>query len=159
MPTLTTAVNVCFNLTSLSSGPPYEVAGCQGSIVYNDNTPVLHFQGFDTETIGTPQPNGATFKLQVYDADFANNQTRVANWALTCIPRGSTQAQSPFDNNQNTISGAGAASDGNGTFTLDVGNARIQNTGDWDYALLIQMVMPDTSIKCFSSDPEMEVGA
>ncbi len=159
MPTLTTAVNVCFNLTSLASGPPYEVAGCQGSIVYNDNTPVSHFLGFNTESIGTPQPSGATFKLQVYDADFANNRTSVASWALTCIPRGSTQAQSPFGNNQNTISGTGATGDGNGTFTLDVGNVRIQNSGDWDYALLIQMVMPDSSIKCFSSDPEMEVGA
>jgi len=86
-----------------------------------------------------------------------NNQTGIANWALTFIPRGSTTAQSPFGNNQNTLTGSGG-SNSNGTSTLDIGNLKIKNGGDWDWGLMVQMEMADgTTIKCFSSDPGMEV--
>jgi hypothetical protein len=82
----------------------------------------------------------------------------VANWALTFIPRGATSQQSPFGNNQNTISGNGATRS-DGLFTLNTGNVKIKNTGDWDWALMVQMVLPNGSVECFCSDPEMEVGS
>ena len=49
-------------------------------------------------------------------------------------------------------------SNSNGVFTLDTGNVKIKNAGDWDWSLMVQMRMADgVTIKCFSSDPEMEV--
>jgi hypothetical protein len=158
--TYTVSVSVTFTLYSSAGAPPYEVAGCQGLISYNDNTPAQAFNGWNAEDIGTPEPNGATFTLNVADASYSSssNVTGVANWALTFIPRGGTNQQSPFSNNENTIAGNGATNN-NGVFTLNLGsNTRINNVGNWDWALMIQMVLPDGTIECFSSDPEMEVG-
>jgi hypothetical protein len=156
----TVAVSVKFTLYSSIVNPPYEVAGCEGLIGYDDGTS-QPFNSWNPQDIGTPQPNGATFTLTVADANYStgNNQTGVANWALTFIPRAPTTAQSPFGNNQNTITNSGAANN-NGVFTLDTGNVKIRNAGDWDWSLMIQMTMADgTTVKCFSSDPEMEVGS
>jgi hypothetical protein len=133
MPLLqTTAVSVTFRLDSSKPEPPYEVAHCDGEIRHN--------LGEDDKYVA------------------GSNETGVANWALTFIPRAPTTAQSPFGNNQNTINGSGG-SNSNGTFTLDTGNVKIKIVGDWDWSLMVQMTMPGgTTIKCFSSDPEMEVG-
>jgi hypothetical protein len=156
----TIAVSVKFTLYSSATTPPYEVAGCEGTISY-DNSTNQPFLGWVAEDIGTPEPNGATFTLEVADSSYASgsNETSVANWALTFIPRGTTTVESPFGNNQNTISGSGATNN-DGVFTLDLGNETIKNAGDFDWCLMVQMVLPgpDGAIKCFSSDPEMEVG-
>jgi hypothetical protein len=158
MPIQTTAVIVTFTLSSSTANPPYEVAKCEGSITFTDNAPALLFSGWKARVIGSPQPNGAAFTLNVADSDYSKvNQTGVANWAVTFIPRGSTKAPSPFDNNQNTITGSGATVE-KGIFTLNLGNAKIKVTGDWDWSLMIQMTLPGGAVKCFSSDPEMEVG-
>ena len=153
-----TAVSVTFTLDSSDAGPRYEIADCDGVISY-DGSPDQRFDGWNAEDIGTPEPNGANFTLMVTDSSYdLGNQTGIANWALTFIPRGSTTELSPFGNNLNTISGSGG-SNSNGTFTLDTGNVKIKNAGDWDWGLMVQMTMPDgITIKCFSSDPEMEVG-
>ena len=103
---LTTAVSVKFTLYSTTVSPPYEVAGCEGVISYDDGTS-QSFNGWNAEDIGTPQPNGASFSLVVADSSYSsgNNQTGIANWAL-----------------------------------------------------IVQMTMADgVTVKCFSSDPEMEV--
>ena len=157
--TLTTNVTVKFTLYSSGDPAPYEVAGCEGSISYNDNTPDLDFTGWNAEAIGTPQPNGATFTLEVADSNYASgtNETGVANWAVTFIPRGTTTVNSPFGNNVSTITGSGATNN-NGVFTLNFGNQTIKNGGDFDWSLMIQMTLPGGAVKCFSSDPEMEVG-
>jgi hypothetical protein len=156
--TQTTNVSVKFTLYSSTANPPYEIAGLEGTISYNDGTDV-DFTGWNAEDIGTPEPNGATFTLRVADSDYSTgtNETSVANWALTFIPRAPTTAQSPFGNSQNTISKTGAANN-SGVFTLDLGNQTIKNSGDWDWSLMIQMTLPGGAVKCFSSDPEMEVG-
>ena len=155
---LTTAVSVKFTLYSSTISPPYEVAGCEGVISYDDGTS-QPFNSWNAEDIGTPQPNGASFSLVVADSSYSagNNQTGIANWALTFIPRAPTTAQSPFGNNQNTITGPGVTNN-NGQFTLNIGNVKIKNAGDWDWGLMVQMTMADgATMKCFSSDPEMEV--
>ena len=154
----TTAVSVKFTLYSSAASPPYEVSGCDGTISYTNNAPDTTFSGWNAVDIGTPQPGGATLTVTVADASYSSssNVTGVANWALTFIPRGTTRAQSPFDNNQNTISGSGAVNN-DGVFTLDLANEKITSSGDWDWSLMVQMTMPDGTIKCFSSDPEMEV--
>ena len=97
MPILTTAVTVQFQLHSSASPAPYNMTDCAGTIYYNDNNQ-LDFDGWVAEDIGTPEPNGATFTLQVDDLDYvaAGNVTGVANWAVTFIPRGTTTAQSPL---------------------------------------------------------------
>jgi hypothetical protein len=162
MPTnQTIAVSVTFTLYSSTPNPPYDVAGCQGTISYNNNAPAGTFNGWNAVNMGTPQPSGAAFTLMVADSSYSSssNVTGVANWALTFIPRAGTSQQSPFGNNQNTITGSGATNN-NGVFTLNLGNAKIKNAGDWDWSLMIQMTMPGgTVVKCFSSDPEMEVGS
>jgi hypothetical protein len=161
----TTAVSVYCVLYSAdadSPSPPYEVKDIQGTISYSDGSS-SGFSGWSAENIGTPQQSGATFTFQVRDASYSSssNVTSVGNWALTFIPRGTTTAQSPFGNNQNAISGSGAANDpvNAGRFTLDLSSVKIKNSGDWDWGLMVQMMLPGGAIKCFSSDPEMEVGS
>jgi hypothetical protein len=160
----TTGVSVTFTLYSSAAQPPYEVAGCAGTIAYNNNAPAVSFNSWNAQDIGTPQPNGADFTLMVADSSYSsfNNVTGVANWALTFIPRGATTQQSPFGNNQNTITGTGVLVNNNGVFTLlnSTSNVKIKNAGDWDWGLMIQMVVPNGAasvVKCFSSDPEMQV--
>ena len=158
---LTTGVSVMFTLSSTDSTPPFEIKQLQGTITYNNNQPSKDFEGWSVEDIGTPQPNGATFTLKVKDAAWSAslNPTTIENWALTFIPRGDTTAQSPFGNSQNTISGNGGDNTNNdGIFTLSLGNQTIKINGDWDWALMVQIALPnDGPLKCFASDPEMEV--
>lgn len=160
MPNQTTAVSVtCTLYSGTGQAPPFEMADVSGTISYNNNAPGATFDGWDAEAIGTPVAAGATFTLAVQDYSYSStNQTRVANWALTFIPRGTTSQQSPFGNNQNTIAGQGATNN-NGTFTLNTGNVKIKNAGDWDWVLMVQMVLPNGTVLCFCSDPEMEVGS
>jgi hypothetical protein len=157
MPT-TTSVTVTFTLYTSDPNPPYDMSGCAGTITYSD-APNSSFNGWNAMSIGTPQASGAAFTLQIADASYSsgNNQTGIANWALTFIPRSGTSQQSPFGNNQNTIAGSGATNN-NGVFTLNLGNVKIKNAGNWDWCLVAQMTLPDGSVKCFASDPEMEVG-
>jgi hypothetical protein len=160
MPTnFTTDVAVTFTLYSSSPNPPYNVAGCDGKVTFADGTRT-DFPGWNAMAVGTPQANGATFELYVADSSYSSgsNVTGVANWALTFIPRAGTSQQSPFGNNQNTISGSGATNN-NGVFALNLGNAKIKNAGNWDWSLMIQMTLPGGTVKCFASDPEMEVGS
>src|SRR5215831_21355233 len=122
----TTALTVTFTLYSSDPNPPYDVSGCAGTITYSDGTDD-QFQGWNAQNLGTPQPNGASFTLMVADANYSsgNNQTSVATWALTFIPRSGTSQQSPFGNNVNTITGNGATNN-NGVFTLNLGNVKIK---------------------------------
>src|SRR5215831_10955538 len=105
----TTALTVTFTLYSSDPNPPYDVSGCAGTITYSDGSDA-QFNGWNAVDLGTPQPNGANFTLMVADSSYASgtNQTGVANWALTFIPRSGTSQQSPFGNNMNTIAGSGA---------------------------------------------------
>jgi hypothetical protein len=147
-------------LYSSAATLPYEIAGCDCTVTFDDGSS-QSFDDWTAEAVGTPQPSGADFTVEVADASYSSGsyETNIANWALTFIPRGTaTSAQSPFGNNQSTISGSGATNS-DGVFTLDTSNAKIKNTGDWDYALMVQMTLPDGSIECFASDPEMEVGS
>jgi len=158
---LTTAVAVTFTLnTATNATPPYEVGSILGTVSYNDKGNST-FNTWTTEKVGTPQPAGADFSISVTDQGWSSgNQTGIANWALTFIPRGATNGSSPFGNNQNTITGNGA-SGSNDTFTLNFtgGNPKIKNPGSWDWSLMVQMTLPGGQIHCFSSDPEMEVTA
>ncbi len=94
-----------------------------------------------------------------------SNATSIGNWAVTFIPRGSgTTDASPFGNNITTLTGTGGTNN-NGTFTLNLGNNTIKNEGSWDWALMVQIIIPATTgpspspsmTLCFSSDPEMDV--
>ena len=158
---LTTAVSVTFTLYSTDGTLPYEIKGCDCTVSFDEGQPQT-FNNWTAEAVGTPQPSGANFTIKVADAAYSSGsyETTVANWALTFIPRGDdNDTQSPFSNNESTIVGSGALSnDPPGVFTLDTTSEKIKNEGDWDYSLMIQMNLPDGSIKCFSSDPEMEVG-
>lgn len=155
----TTGVSVLFTLNSTHPSAPFNMTNCSGSISYSQAT-ASDFQGWVAEDLGTPDPNGATFTLKVQDLDYLlqNSQTGVAFWAVTFIPRTGTTWNSPFSNNQNTISGNGGTNDGTGVFTLNTSTVAIKNTGTWDWSLMIQMTLPSV-VKCFASDPEMEVGA
>lgn len=153
----TTAVNVTITLnTAASPAAPYNVSGIAGTVFY-DNNGSLSFNTWSAENIGIPQPNGAAFQVNVVDSGYSSsNQTGIGNWAVTFIPRSPTTQQSPFGNNQNTISGSGV-SGANGTWTLNLGSVKIKNPGSWDWSLMVQMTMPGGGIHCFASDPEMDV--
>jgi hypothetical protein len=153
----TTAVAVTMTLDSSATAAPFLISNCSGVITYADGS-TGQWGGWAAEDLGTPEPNGATFTLNVVDTSYPLNLTSVQNWALTFIPRGSTSQDSPFGNNVNTITGMGAANT-NGNFALDLGGAKIKNAGDWDWALMVQMQLSSGEIRCFASDPEMEVGA
>lgn len=155
MPT-TTAVSITCTLFSNAGNPPYEMNSISGTISY-DNVTTADFSGWDAESIGTPQSSGAPLTLSIVDNSYsATNQTSIGNWALTFIPRPGTTQPSPFGN-QNTISGSGATNT-NGQFTLNLGSVKLKNGGNWDWMLMVQVVLPGGTIECFSSDPEMEVG-
>jgi len=156
----TTGLSVTFSFKSTASPAPYDMTGCAGSITKQQGNPIT-FSDWSAENLGTPDPNGATFALAVTDLDYAaqNNATGIANWAVTFIPRAGTTMSSPTTNNKNTIAGSGYISNSNGTFTLFSGTTNaIKNTGDWDWSLMIQITLPNNVVKCFASDPEMEVG-
>jgi hypothetical protein len=159
MPSQTTALSLLCSLYSgTGQAPPFEMSDVSGTISYN-NAPDVPFEGWSEEGLATPIAGGASFTLAIQDMSYsASYVANVANWALTFIPRGATSQQSPFGNNQNTISGNGATRS-DGLFTLNTGNVKIKNTGDWDWALMVQMVLPNGSVECFCSDPEMEVGS
>jgi len=155
----TTNIAITFTLHSNDNPAPYSMKDCLGTISYSQAA-ALTFRGWIAEDLGTPDPNGATFTLKVQDLDYVlqNSATGVANWAVTFIPRTGTDWDSPFSNNQNTVSGSGGTNDGTGIFTLDVSSVSIKQPGNWDWSLMIQMTLPGV-VKCFASDPEMEVGA
>lgn len=160
----TSKVTVTFNLDSSASQPPYNVSPamtCQ--VEYSDGSTPGQYPNFTAEVIGTPQNGGAQFVLNVVDSSYSStNTTNVGNWALTCIPRGSSPT-SPFQGQGSpTITDPSgnqpSSTNSNGTFTLATGNATIANAGTWDWSLMVQMIMADgTTIKCFASDPEMDV--
>jgi hypothetical protein len=156
----TTGLSVTFSLGSTAASTPYNITGCSGTITTQSGP--VNFTGFVAENLGTPDPNGATFALMVTDLDYAaqNSATGIANWAVTFIPRGDdTTVSSPTSNSKNTITGSGYTNNANGTFTLFSGNTNaIKYTGTWDWSLMIQITLPNNVVKCFASDPEMEVG-
>lgn len=154
----TTAVTVNLTLnTTLVTQPPYNIASVGGTIAYDDGTSST-FTGWNAEGVGTPQPSGASFSLNVMDAGYSVNQTSIGNWALTFIPRGYAPQASPFGNNVNTIAGNGGTGT-NGNFSLNLGNPnpKIKNAGSWDWTLMVQITFPNGQIHCFASDPEMDV--
>ena len=152
----TRSVAVTFTLDSSDATPPYEIGTLTGLITYDDSS-TLPFRGWVVEDVGTPDPNGATFSLNVVDSNYANGATTIDNWALAFIPRPGTSQNSPFGNNVNMITGNGFATNQLGNFGLNLNNAKIKNAGSWDWALMIQVQLPDGTIKCFASDPQMDV--
>jgi hypothetical protein len=181
MSTVTTAVSVTFSLNSLTdAAPPYEVTGCSGAVTTQASgtpppPPVLtNFTGFGAESIGTPQPSGATFSLSVTDLSYnaTTRATSIGNWALMFIPCQGTTQLSPFGNNASSamITGSGGTVSGQ-TFSLPIPNSvKIQQLGNnittagWDWVLMVQMIIPTTNptgtvVHCFASDPEWDVSS
>ena len=132
---------------------------CEGVIAYSSG-PDANFTGWNDESIGTPIASGAAFYLSIEDTAWnsTTNNTQVAGWSLTFLPRPGNSLASPFGNNQNTITG-GANAGVNGSFPLVNGtpNEKIKNGGNWDWVFMVQMSVGGV-IHCFASDPEMEVG-
>ncbi len=156
-----TGVSVTFTLYSANSPAPFNIAGCDGQVNFSDGSS-QQFPNWAAANLGTPEPNGASLAVTVADSSYSSsgNVTGVGNWAITFIPRGANAtSQSPVGNNQSTITGTGATNN-NGQFALPLSNVSIKNSGDFDWMLMVQMIMSDgVTIKCFASDPEMEVGA
>ena len=154
-----TNVTVTFNLDSSASAPPYNVSAQMTCIVTYDEGDPASFPNFATEAIGTLANGGATFTLIVVDSNYPNSATTVGNWALTCIPRAPTTGTSPFQSQNSTITNPRnqvSYTNSNGTLTLNTGNAKLMNTGSWDWSLMVQMITSNGT-KCFASDPEMDI--
>jgi hypothetical protein len=159
----TSGVFVQFTLSTSTASAPFNMTGCQGQVNYSDGS-YTPFYNWAAAVLGTLDPNGADLAITVVDSSYSasSNVTSVANWAITFIPRGANAtSQSPVGNNQSTITGSSATDPANnGQFVLPLTNVKIKNSGDFDWMLMIQMVMSDgDTIKCFASDPEMEVGS
>ncbi len=164
----TTGVTVTLTIDSRISAPPYNVKDCSTLITLSDNSNMT-VQGWGNAAVGTPQANGATFNLVVVDLN-PSPITAILNWALTCIPRATTPPTpaSPFSNNASSIGGSGSEPGNGGGLGLNFGNTnnpsnnnpKIKNAGTWDWSLMVQVVCSDaaSTVKCFGSDPEMEVG-
>lgn len=153
----TVSVTVTLTFDSLAApAPPYNIASCSVYVQYADGTNA-QLQGWGLEALGAPQANGAAFAVGLVDTNAAP-ATGVQNWALTCIPRAGTNAASPFGNNQNTLSGSGPGAVNGGIFSLNMNSPKIKNAGTWDWTLMVQVVGSDGVVRCFASDPEMEVG-
>ena len=153
----TVSVTVTLSFDSLATAaPPYNIADCSVYVQYADGTNAT-LQGWGPEALSAPQTGGATFAVNLVDTN-PTPATGLQNWALTCIPRSGTSDASPFGNNKNTLSGTGPGAANGGNFPLDMNTPKIKNTGTWDWALMVQVVGSDGVIRCFASDPEMEVG-
>lgn len=149
-------INLTFNSLERTT-PPYDFDTVAGQVLFTDGS-TSPIDGWTAESVGTPQPSGAAFTLNLVDSAYsATNQTSVANWALTFLPRPGTSQASPFGNNLNTLTGSGSSGNG-GTFNLDIGSNKIKNPGNWDWTLVVQIQLSDGTIHCFASDPEMDVG-
>jgi hypothetical protein len=156
----TQSVAVQLSLGSTQNASPFNITKCQSTITDVDGQSE-QYSGWNPQDVGKPKAGGADFTLRVEDLDYAsNNKTTVENWVLTCLRRGGTKDASPFSANDSSISGSGGTLASPGIFTLDLKNAKIKNAGSWDWSLLVQIAMPDnTTVKCFVSDPEMDVQA
>ena len=155
----TQSVAVQLSLKSSQNTSPFNITECQSTITEVGGKS-QHYSGWNPQDVGKPQAGGADFTLTVQDLDYASNETTLANWVLTCLRRGATREASPFSANESSITGQGGKLTSPGIFTLDLKNAKIKNAGSWDWSLLVQVVMPDkTTVKCFVSDPEMDVQA
>jgi hypothetical protein len=158
----TTQVDVTFRLLSNLSGPPFNIADCSG-VIYLDDGSQRTWSGWTRETLGNPQASGAVFNIFVQDtAASPVGAAAVLNWVLTFMKRPGTRDASPFATNENTVTGSGATGAGGKGLLLDIDhNVKVKNSGTWDWGLLLQIeTTPNdsASIKCFASDPEMEVG-
>jgi hypothetical protein len=151
----TVSVAVTFTLDSSAANAPYNITNCTGVITFDDGTQ-RPWSGWVAEEIGQPEPNGATFTINVVDSSYAVNQTSIQNWALTFLPRGETPQASPFGNNANTVTG-NSGTNQIGNFGLDLSGLKIKNAGDWDWSLMVQIGFQSGDIHCFASDPEMDV--
>lgn len=156
----TTSVAITVTLNSTSSGPPYDMNDCQCVISQDDGTSST-LTGWGQVKIPVPVNNGAQFSLAVRDSGFnsATNPSSIVGWALTFLPRPGTSQASPFGNNVNTLTGGAVSGTGN-LFPLNVGNSKIKQSGGWDWVLMAQVntgPAGQQAIKCFASDPEMEV--
>jgi hypothetical protein len=154
-------VTVTFTIdTSKLTVPPYIIKEASTRIDYSDGS-YLTYPGWGTQRINNPKSGGAPFTIVVVDLGFSStNQTDVAQWAMTFIPRRPTTAESPFSNKKNTIAGEGTSAASNGTFTLDFRKddpSIKKQTGSWDWSLMVQMALPSGVLMCLVSDPEMDV--
>ena len=155
----TASVTVQLSLKSTLNTPPFNITDCQSTIT-DENGNKSTYSGWNPQDVGKPKADGADFTLTVQDLDYPSNKTTLANWVLTCLRRGATKEASPFSANDSSITGNGGTLTSPGIFKLDLKNAKIKNAGSWDWSLLVQIVMPDqTTVKCFVSDPEMDVQA
>jgi len=154
----TQSVAVQLSLRSLQPKPPFNITECESTIT-DVNGGKSHYSGWNPQDVGKPQGGGADFTLAVQDLDYGSNETSLAYWVLTCLPRGDTKDASPFSANDSSIAGKGGTLTSAGIFTLDLKKAKIKNAGSWDWSLLVQIVMPNETLKCFVSDPEMDVQA
>jgi hypothetical protein len=160
----TTSVTVTLTLDSSVAGPPYEILNCSTYVTFSDNSNTT-LPGWGIAAIGTPQSSGAPFALVLKDQN-TSPITGVVNWSLTCIPRAPTTAASPFSNNAASIAGAGSTPANGGGFQLNFANTndpgtrnpKINNSGTWDWSLMVQVTCADGTVRCYGSDPEMEVG-
>ena len=161
-PIYANSVTVTFTLDTTKPvpvKPPYIISDVSSTVVYSDGTR-LTYPGWGTQIVNKPKPGGADFTVIVIDQGYGSaNKTDVANWAMTFLPRYPTTDDSPFGNNKNSVAGQGTSAASKGTFTLDFSNAapKLKDTGTWDWALMVQMVLPNGEVHCFDSDPEMDV--
>jgi len=159
----TSVVTFTIQVSSNQANPPFVAGNCTATVVFADGSS-QQYASWAAEDIGTPPSNGAALALNVIDTAWsASNQTQVAGWALNFLPRPGTNQNSPISSN---LMSGGSANSSNGTFPLILstanGNGIIKSSGnstkDWDWSLMVQMVMADgQTIKCFVSDPEMQM--
>jgi hypothetical protein len=161
----TNVVSITVSLnSSTAAAAPYYASSCTGTVTFTGNPPPPpeSFDNWATEDIGTPPTGGASLNLTVVDQGYSSNATSVAGWTLAFLPRAATTQSSPLTSNN--MSG-GTVTSSTGEFPLisstSNGNNVIRAHGssqqEWDWSLMVQMKMPDGSIKSFVSDPEMQM--
>ena len=159
----TNLVTFTVQVSSNQANPPFVASNCSASVNFSDGSS-QNFGSWAAEDIGTPPQAGANLALDVVDTAWtSDNQTQIVGWALNFLPRPGTNQNSPISSN---LMSGGAATSDNGTFHLILSTANgsgiIKNSGnttkDWDWSLMVQMQLSDgQTIKCFVSDPEMQM--
>jgi hypothetical protein len=154
----TTSVTAYLTFDSSQSTPPFAFTGSVATII-DASGGLKSTSNWAQEKIDNPDATkGASFTINLTDANGSTLYSDIKNWVVTFVPRSPTTDASPFGPNT-SLSGSGAALV-NGLINLDFGKARIKHvpagTAAWDWSLLVQVNVGGT-IRCYASDPEMDV--
>ena len=158
----TSVVTFTVQVSSNQADPPFVASNCSASVTFADGSS-QNYGSWAASDIGTPPQSGAALALDVVDTAWTtSNQTQVVGWALDFLPGPGRTEQSDQQQPDVWRSRHFKQRDVHLILSTANGSGILKNSGnstkDWDWSLMVQMQLSDgQTIKCFVSDPEMQM--